>query len=285
MVNAEGFFQHCRPEWTWPRLQTLALTSQLLQRENRSLIKPLLCRVGILVRNMPKLCTLVLWNGGKGHACAFIYRWSERNGASITWRGTWHLALSPDVINSWRPFGSDLPHSELSKLQVKQEQAQGVITSHGDAIHHLDLPCRVIEPASLWQIRREGYKAQWRNTYQRSLINTRSSWIGERSNMRPRERREVTAMMIKTVLLYHLLPGFYALLCENNLPRTLLPRLHSGMVVIEAKGRTYLGKALPRQPYRLRCAQLGMWDNPSSPATGVSIFHVTSSLSYSLISD
>ncbi|RYC65831.1 hypothetical protein CHU98_g409 [Xylaria longipes] len=157
MVNAEDFFRHCRPEWTWPRLQTLALTSQLLQQEKRSLIEPLLCRVGILVRNMPELHTLVLWNGGKGHTCAFIYRWSERNGASITWRGTWYLALSPDVINSWRPVGSDLPHSEFSKLQVKWEQVQGVITSHGDAIHHLDLPYRVIEPASLWQIRREGY--------------------------------------------------------------------------------------------------------------------------------
>jgi hypothetical protein len=28
--------------------------------------------------------------------------------------------------------------------------------SYGDAIHFLDLPCRVVEPASLWQIRNEG---------------------------------------------------------------------------------------------------------------------------------
>lgn len=157
IVNAEVFFRHCQPEWTWPRLQTLALTSQILQQGERSLIEPLLCQVGVLVRNMPKLHTLVLWNGGKGHACAFIYRWLERDGASITWRGTWHLALSPDVINSWRPVGSESPYSRASKLQVKQEQVQGVITSHGDAIHHLDLPCRVVEPASLWQIRREAY--------------------------------------------------------------------------------------------------------------------------------
>ncbi|KAI0965154.1 hypothetical protein F4678DRAFT_453617 [Xylaria arbuscula] len=157
MVNAEDFFRYCRPEWTWPRLQTLALTSPLLRQEKRSLIEPLLCRVSILVRNMPKLHTLVLWNAKKGHTCAFIYRRSERNGASITWRGTWSLALSPGVINSWRSVGLESHGFEFSELQVKCEQVQGVIASHGDAIHHLDLPCRVIEPASLWQIRREGY--------------------------------------------------------------------------------------------------------------------------------
>lgn len=157
MVNAEDFFRHCRPEWTWPRLQTLALTSQLLQQEKHSLIEPLLCRVGIIARNMPKLHTLVLWNGGKGHACAFIYRWSERNGASIIWRGTWHLTLGPGVIDAWRLVASESPRSRVSELRVVQEHVQGVIASHGDAIHYLDLPCRVVESESLWQIRREAY--------------------------------------------------------------------------------------------------------------------------------
>jgi hypothetical protein len=105
---------------------------------------------------MPKLHTFVLWNGGKTHACAFIYR-IDRDGASITWRGTWHLELSPLVVKSWWLAASKLPCSEFSELQIKQEYVRGVIKSHGDAIYHLELPCQVIDPASLWQIRREAY--------------------------------------------------------------------------------------------------------------------------------
>ncbi|KAH6955853.1 hypothetical protein BKA56DRAFT_638016 [Ilyonectria sp. MPI-CAGE-AT-0026] len=154
MINAEELFQHCQSTWSWSHLQSLALTSQLLQDdgEKRAEIGALLCRAGILVQKMPKLHTFVLWNGGKAHACAFIYRMG-RDGASVTWRGTWHLELSPGVIKSWQLAASKL---SFSVLQVKQEHIQGVIRSHGDAIYHLKLPCQVIDPASLWQIRREG---------------------------------------------------------------------------------------------------------------------------------
>jgi len=158
MVNAEELFRHCQSTWSWLRLQSLAPTSQLLQDDwgKRSQIEALLCRVGVLVQKMPKLHTFVLWNGGKAHACAFIYR-IDRDVASITWRGTWHLELSPLVVKSWQLVASKLPRSEFSELQIKQESIRGVIKSHGDAIYHLELPCQVIDPASLWQIRREGY--------------------------------------------------------------------------------------------------------------------------------
>jgi hypothetical protein len=154
MVNAEELFRHCQSTWSWSHLQSLALTSQLLQDdwEKRKQIEALLCRAGVFVPKMPKLHTFVLWNGGKAHACAFIYR-IERGSASVTWRGTWHLELGPRVIKSWQLAASKLP---FSKLQIKQERIRGVTKSHGDAIHHLELPCQVIDPASLWQIRREG---------------------------------------------------------------------------------------------------------------------------------
>ncbi|KAI3321624.1 hypothetical protein HD806DRAFT_545823 [Xylariaceae sp. AK1471] len=158
MVNAEELFRHCQSTWSWLHLQSLALTSQLLQDvwEKRNQIEALLCRARVIVQKMPKLHTFVLWNGGKAHACAFIYR-IDRVSASITWRGTWHFELSPLVVKSWQLAASKLPCSEFSELQIKQEHIRGVIGSHGDAIYHLELPCQVIDPASLWQIRREGY--------------------------------------------------------------------------------------------------------------------------------
>ncbi|KAK7953313.1 hypothetical protein PG988_014007 [Apiospora saccharicola] len=155
IVDAEDIFRHCQSTWHWPNLQSLALTSQLLQDdwEKREKLEALLCQASILVRRMPKLHTFVLWNGGKGHASTFIYR-EDRGSASVTWRGTWHLKLSPLVIKSWRLAALKLPRSEL---EVKQEDVSVAIKSHGDAIYRLNLPCQVIDPASLWQIRREAY--------------------------------------------------------------------------------------------------------------------------------
>lgn len=154
IINAETLFQHCQSTWSWSNLQSVALTSQLLQDDGgkRKQIESLLCRAGVLVQKMVKLHTFVLWNGGKAHACTFIYR-IDGDRASITWRGTWHLELRPLVFKPWQLAASKLP---FSGLQIKQECVRGVIKSPGDAIYHLDLPCQVIEPASLWQIQREG---------------------------------------------------------------------------------------------------------------------------------
>ncbi|KAI1651143.1 uncharacterized protein F4817DRAFT_366713 [Daldinia loculata] len=156
MIDAEEFFRRCQSTWSWSHLQSLALTSQLLQDdwEKRKQIEVLLCRASVLVQKMPKIHTFVLWNGGKAHACAFIYR-IDRDSVSVTWRGTWHLELSPLVVKSWQLTVSKLPFPEL-QLKLKRECIRGVIKSHGDAIYHLEIPCPVIDPASLWQIRREG---------------------------------------------------------------------------------------------------------------------------------
>ncbi|KAJ3544786.1 hypothetical protein NM208_g2867 [Fusarium decemcellulare] len=159
MVDAEQVFRHCQAKWIWPKLQSLALTSQLLQdgREKREQIEALLFQASVLARRMPRMHTFVLWNGGKGHACAFIYR-NDGDTASITWRGTWRLELNSREVESWQLTASK---PRFLELELKQEHIREIIRSHGDAIYHLKLPCQVIDPASLWQIRREAYtKAQ-----------------------------------------------------------------------------------------------------------------------------
>ena len=91
MFNAEELFRHCQSTWSWLRLQSLALTLQLLQDDlgKRRRIEALLCRASVLVQKMPKLHTFVLWNGGKAHACAILYC-IDRDGASITL--AWNVA-------------------------------------------------------------------------------------------------------------------------------------------------------------------------------------------------
>jgi hypothetical protein len=58
MINAEDFFWHaCKSTtWTWHHLQSLALTSQLLQPTgNRREIDALLCQAGLAALRMPRL--------------------------------------------------------------------------------------------------------------------------------------------------------------------------------------------------------------------------------------
>ncbi|KAL7803478.1 hypothetical protein V8C44DRAFT_353123 [Trichoderma aethiopicum] len=158
MVNAEDVFRNCQPAWNWPHLQTLALTSNFLRQDEkfRPYINMILRRAGALAQRMPELNTFVLWNGGRGHACAFIYR-VEEDGASITWRGTWRLVLSEDplVLQVW---GHVAARRKFSRLQIRQQRIFRYISSHGDAVHRLELPCQVVEPASVWQIRREAFR-------------------------------------------------------------------------------------------------------------------------------
>ncbi|KAL7934472.1 hypothetical protein V8C35DRAFT_326894 [Trichoderma chlorosporum] len=154
MVDAKDIFRHCKPAWTWSQLKSVTLTSQLL-RDNLDAhrrIEDLLCRATALVKRMPKIDTFVLWNGGKDNACAFIYR-VNRGDVSITWRGTWRLEMSREVVEAWQSAASTRSDREL---EIHQEGIDSAVNCVGDAIQRLRLPCQVAEPASLWQMRREG---------------------------------------------------------------------------------------------------------------------------------
>ena len=153
MIDAQQFLNSCQPSYTWHHLKSLTLTSSILtQRVHQKEISKLLCNATLAAENMPLLETMVLWNSNHGEACAAIYHRNKASRqATITWRGTWDLELSHDVIESWQRVASD-----SYQLRVENERVQGVINSHGDAVYHLRLPNGVIDPVSLWQIRKEG---------------------------------------------------------------------------------------------------------------------------------
>lgn len=153
MVDARHFFQACQPLWTWNHLQSIVLTSRLLTRTSgRKGVSDLLKDAGAAAVRMPKLRTMALWNGGRGEACAFIYR-HDFEKPSIVWRGTWDVNLQPCVMQAWERVVSEYtPHS----LRFESQRLRSsIIRSHGDAIYHLDLPGGVVDPISLWQIRGE----------------------------------------------------------------------------------------------------------------------------------
>ncbi|KLP20230.1 uncharacterized protein LW94_3232 [Fusarium fujikuroi] len=153
IIDAINFFRACKRVWVWNDLQSLSLTSNLILqdgKEKKQRIDGLLIAAAKLVLRMPNLTTMVLWNGGTGRACAFIYT-RAKHYAHITWRGTWDLEISQQVLQVWE----DVAKLHSLELRAKHERLRETIRSHGDAIFHLNLPCQVIEPTSLWQIRME----------------------------------------------------------------------------------------------------------------------------------
>ncbi|RSL58746.1 hypothetical protein CEP54_007649 [Fusarium duplospermum] len=153
MIDADDFFQSANRKSVWENLQSLALTSKLLRpTASRKEIDSLLHKAGTVALRMLRLHTLVIWDGIKGNACAFIFH-VNGEGAQITWRSTWEMELSSRVVKAWEGVTSQ---RHLRALRVDNQEIHELIESHGDAIYHLDLPCQVVSPASLGQIRREG---------------------------------------------------------------------------------------------------------------------------------
>ncbi|KAI1359884.1 hypothetical protein F5Y08DRAFT_349266 [Xylaria arbuscula] len=155
MIDAQQLFTSCQQlPCAWNLLQSLTLTSSTLaQRTPRRDVYTLLQNASLAALNMPQLKSMVLWNSEQGQACAVIYLRPTASGmATLTWRGTWDLDLSYDVVESWKKVASGSCY-----LRVENEALQDVdIRCHGDAVYHLRLPDGVIDQASLWQIRQEG---------------------------------------------------------------------------------------------------------------------------------
>ncbi len=64
------------------------------------------------------------------------------------------MDFSPRVVAVWKRVAFE--GYSRHPLRVKREQVHcDAMRSHGDAIHPLDLPCWVVAPESLWQIRKE----------------------------------------------------------------------------------------------------------------------------------
>jgi hypothetical protein len=155
MIDARHFFTSCQQlPCTWNLLQSLTLTSSTLSRTAaHQYVYILLRNASLIALKMPQLKTMVLWNSEPGQACAVIYQRHIGSAmATLTWRGTWGLELSDDVVESWKKVAPSPYYLRLEKEVLCDVD----IRSHGDAIHHLRLPNEVVDSTSLWQIRHEG---------------------------------------------------------------------------------------------------------------------------------
>ena len=154
--DASHFFDAFQKRNIWPRLESLALTSNILRPHQKSDdINNLLETIALVAMKMPRLKLMEVWNGMAGFAGVFQYQIIESaRTARITWRSTWDLPPEPRVLEAWQAVASERVDR---KLQVVTEilDATVVITCHGDAIRYLMLLSTVVHPTSLWQIQKE----------------------------------------------------------------------------------------------------------------------------------
>ena len=153
MTDARLFWS-VRGDLAWEHLQTLALTSQDFEPHNDPRkIEHLLSSAAGAVKKMPKLQTLELWNGGKGHAALFRYNSNSRRQAKILWRANWHFELQGLVVKKWQnmAYANDVGHLQIENELLTPSQ----IRSHAEAILILGLEIEVACPESIQQIHRE----------------------------------------------------------------------------------------------------------------------------------
>ena len=139
--------------WTWTSLQTLALTSQdLIPREDRRDINEMLRRGAEVVKKMPRLQIIELWNSRQGNAAVFRYK-SSRAGVAprIEWRSNWRFTLDRSVVAAWQSVSTD-----LYDLVVQYEFINSaLVRNHGEAVAALELQLEVACSVSIEEIRRE----------------------------------------------------------------------------------------------------------------------------------
>lgn len=147
MIEAEDFFAACQPSWVW-RLKSLTLTSRRLSAPSGPMQSA--ARAALF---MPTLRSLVIWNADRGKACKFSY---DAESASITWEASFNtITLEEQMIDDWKKVVEK--HSNGQKdLQVREKSfSSSNIYSYGQALDLLRLPASVVDPASLWQMKRD----------------------------------------------------------------------------------------------------------------------------------
>ncbi|KAG4266477.1 hypothetical protein FPRO03_01761 [Fusarium proliferatum] len=155
MVDASRFFAapQIQDSWTWGKLTSLALTSNVLTGDADPLhVDEMLQNAAAAASKMLRLNIMELWNGKKGVAMLFRYKRAREDGQPpiITIRGTSELALGAGVVEAWDMVAYQHCHSKVV-IQTSSIDPKG-IRSHGDAIYQLGLLTEVTRPVSLRQI-------------------------------------------------------------------------------------------------------------------------------------
>jgi hypothetical protein len=162
LVDARDFFAGFWPTRTqypneipWENLQTLALTSRLLNSNTRfSKIRKLLVAAGRAAALMPKLKVMEIWNGGDGYICYFQYI-NDSGRSRITWESTWCATglLDYNVTRCWENVArlGQHPHGRLTTKVSQISRRPCLVKTHASTIRCLELRKSVVHLVSDYQ--------------------------------------------------------------------------------------------------------------------------------------
>ncbi|KAL6877028.1 hypothetical protein J3F83DRAFT_727870 [Trichoderma novae-zelandiae] len=155
LVDARDFFRRSKPEWTWPNLRSLTLTSQYLDSTRGSYeINEIFKAAAEAAFAMPMLETLEIWNGGPGHAAVFRYS-GEDGVATMEWIGTWDLFIDSGVVDAWAMVGLKSHGWKMLGLEKHLVENPRDIRHYGDVVKLLKTKERVMSPQSLQELQFE----------------------------------------------------------------------------------------------------------------------------------
>ncbi|KAK5997435.1 hypothetical protein PT974_02791 [Cladobotryum mycophilum] len=142
----------------WPNLESLILTSQLLQPSKfKNKINAMLLNAANAAMRMPKLRAMEIWNGKKGAAFIFTYlRYGVNQWPTIYITSTWQFELKITVFDAWERVAEK--HMNRGLVMRMQRLDGGAITSYGSVVGLLKLRQQVLHPVSLCQLKWETNK-------------------------------------------------------------------------------------------------------------------------------
>lgn len=145
---------------TFPKLQSIALTSQHWLEPTEENTEKLLLLAAKAAETMPSLQIMEIWNCRNGHAAIFRYEatgTSESSASRLTWRCSWDIPEKPivwsKVIAAWRHVASTIAGRELRFTQDPLPRVPYQYRTYGGIMHQLKLRNWILDPTSVMQVR------------------------------------------------------------------------------------------------------------------------------------
>lgn len=142
---------------TFPRLESIACTSQSYLQRNPVLVNKLLYKAAKAAMRMPELQIMEVWNCEDGYADILRYEstgTAESSACRLTWRSSWCNMKSmviKCVVEAWEKVAS----TNASRLLIVEMDPlpHASYTEYGAVIHHLKLRNSILNPISAMQVR------------------------------------------------------------------------------------------------------------------------------------
>lgn len=145
---------------TFPKLQSIALTSQHWLEPTEENTEKLLLLAARAAETMPSLQIMEIWTCRNGHAAIFRYEatgTSESSASRLTWRCSWDSPEKPiewnSVIAAWRHVASTVAGRELRFTQDPLPHVPNQYRTYGGIMHQLKLRNWILDPTSVMQVR------------------------------------------------------------------------------------------------------------------------------------